>query len=75
MDKAGNMGLLSSQVSKTTATPPSPPPPTDTTPPAQVTGLTVTPVSHCQLNLAWNKNPESDVNHYNVYRGTSTDLV
>ena len=62
------MGLLSSQVSKTTATPPPPPPPTDTTPPAKVTGLTVTPVSTSQLNIVWNKNPESDVTHYNVYR-------
>ena len=36
-------------------------PPSDTTPPVKVTGLTVTPVSTSQLNLAWNKNPESDV--------------
>ena len=44
----------------------------DTTPPAQVTGLTVSTVSTSQLNLAWNKNPESDfVTHYNVYRGTT----
>ena len=70
VDKAGNIGQLSSQVSKTTATPPSPPPPSDTIPPAQVTGLTVTPVSTSQLNLAWNKNPDSDVTHYNVYRST-----
>ena len=38
----------------------------------KVTGLTVTPVSTSQLNIVWNKNPESDVTHYNVYRGTSS---
>ena len=72
VDKAGNIGQLSSQISKTTATPPPPPPPpADTTPPVKVTGLTVTPVSTSQLNLAWNKNPDSDVTHYNVYRSTT----
>ena len=44
VDGAGNIGPLSDQGSGTTATPPPPPPPTDTTPPAKVTGLTVTPV-------------------------------
>jgi fibronectin type 3 domain-containing protein len=40
----------------------------DTTPPAQVQGLTVVPVSSSQLNLTWTANTESDLNHYNVYR-------
>ena len=39
----------------------------DTTPPAQVTGLTVSTVSSSQLNLAWNKVTASDFNHYNIY--------
>jgi hypothetical protein len=42
----------------------------DTTPPGQVTGLSVTPVSATQLDLAWNSGPESDIDHYNVYRDT-----
>ena len=50
VDKSGNIGQLSSQVSKATATPPPPPP--DTTPPVKVTGLTVTPVS-ALVNSTW----------------------
>lgn len=46
------------------------PPPPDTTPPAQVTGLSVATVSSSQLNLTWTANPESDLNHYKVYRST-----
>jgi len=45
---------------------------TDTMPPAKVTGLTVTPVSWAQLNLAWGENTETDLNHYNVYRSTTS---
>ncbi|HKR73058.1 MAG TPA: galactose oxidase-like domain-containing protein, partial [Candidatus Nitrosocosmicus sp.] len=48
----------------------------DVTPPAKVTGLTVTPAAgtagSTQLNLTWTANPESDINHYNVYRGTTS---
>jgi Domain of unknown function (DUF1929) len=43
----------------------------DTTPPAQVTGLAVTPISNTQLNLSWTANTEPDLDHYNVYRGTT----
>ena len=43
----------------------------DTTPPSQVAGLAVTTASSAQLNLAWTQNPESDLNHYNVYSGTT----
>ena len=42
----------------------------DTTPPAQVAGLSVTTASSTQLNLTWTANTEPDLNHYNVYRGT-----
>ena len=49
--------------------------PQDTTPPAQVAGLAVTTVSSTQLNLAWTQNPEVDLNHYNVYRGTTAGFV
>jgi len=45
---------------------------TDTTPPAKVIGLTITTVSYAQLDLAWNDNTETDLNHYNVYRRTSS---
>jgi thermitase len=44
--------------------------PPDTTPPARVTGLTVTMVSSSQLNLSWNANTESDLKNYKVYRST-----
>jgi hypothetical protein len=43
----------------------------DTTPPGQVTGLAVTPISNTQLNLSWTANTEPDLDHYNVYRGTT----
>jgi hypothetical protein len=40
----------------------------DTTPPAKVTGVTVTTVSCTQLNVSWTANTEPDLHHYNVYR-------
>ena len=45
---------------------------TDTTPPAKVTGLSVTTVSCAQLDLAWDANTETDLDHYNVYRSTTS---
>ncbi len=69
VDNGGNIGPLSSERSATTAIPP------DTTPPAQVMGLAVTVQSSTQLNLGWNANSESDFNHYNVYRGTSSGFT
>jgi hypothetical protein len=45
----------------------------DTTPPAQVTDLTVTTVSSSQLDLNWNANSETDLDYYNVYRSTTRD--
>ena len=41
----------------------------------QVAGLTVTPVGSTQSNLAWTANTESDLNHYNVYRGTTAGFA
>ncbi len=42
--------------------------PPDTTPPAQVTGLTVTTVSSTQLDLSWNAVSDPDLSYYNIYR-------
>ena len=46
--------------------------PTDTTAPAKVTGLTIIPVSCIQLDLSWDANTETDLDHYNVYRSTTS---
>jgi len=40
----------------------------DTTPPAQVTGLTASSVSATQIDLIWNANSESDLQYYKIYR-------
>ena len=68
VDNTGNIGLYSSpDQSATTAAA------SDTTPPTQVNGLAVTTSSSTQLNLNWTANTDSDLNHYNIYRGTRTD--
>jgi subtilisin len=60
-------------VNASKAAPSSTPTPTpDTTPPAQVTGVTVTTVSSSQLNVSWNANAEPDLSHYNIYRSTTS---
>ena len=41
---------------------------TDTTPPAQVTGLTATPISDTQIDLTWDPSAAADLGHYNIYR-------
>ena len=41
----------------------------------KVVGLTVTPISSTRLDLAWTTNPEPDVAHYNVYRGTTAGFA
>jgi len=43
-----------------------------TTPPAKVTGLTVITLSCVQLNLDWGANTEIGLDHYNVYRSTTS---
>ena len=74
VDKAGHIGSLSSTKSGKTK-PGGIGNGNDTTPPAQVTGLTVSVQSSTQLNLDWNANTESDFNHYNVYGGTSSGFT
>jgi chitodextrinase len=66
VDTSGNEGTLSNSASATTDEETS-----DTTPPAQVTGLTATAVSTSQIDLAWDANSESDLDHYNIYRDGS----
>ncbi len=44
--------------------------PPDTTPPGQVTGLTVTTVSSTRLDLSWDAGTEPDLKNYRVYRST-----
>lgn len=44
----------------------------DTSPPLQVTGVTVTPVSSSRLDVKWTANVEPDLNHYKVYRSTTS---
>lgn len=65
VDNTGNLGTLSSQASGTTQA-------TDVTPPAQTVGLTVAVIGSSQLNLSWTASVASDLNHYNVYRGTTS---
>ena len=65
VDNTGNLGSLSSQASGTTQV-------TDVTPPAQTVGLTVTVIGSTQLNLSWTASVASDLNHYNIYRGTTS---
>jgi hypothetical protein len=65
VDTSGNIGILSDEASGTTGAA------ADTTPPSKVLGLIVTPTSSSQLDLSWTPNTEPDLNHYNVYRGTT----
>ena len=69
VDSSANIGVLSDEASGTTAGA------ADTTPPSKVLGLTVIPVSSSQLNLAWTANTETDLGHYNVYRGTTAGFA
>jgi len=47
----------------------------DTTPPAQVTGLTATPAGSSQVNLVWNANPDTDIDHYDVHRDIASGFI
>ena len=62
VDTSSNIGILSDEGLGTTG---------DSTAPSKVLGLTVTPISGSQIDLGWTTNPEPDVAHYNVYRGTT----
>ena len=44
--------------------------------PPQVTGLAVTATgSTTRLNLSWTKSSATDLNHYNIYRGTTSGFT
>ena len=45
------------------------------TPPAQVTGLSVKSAGSTQINLSWTANTITDLNHYNIYRGTTSGFT
>jgi hypothetical protein len=65
VDTSDNEGTASDEASGITLE-------SDTTPPSQVTGLTVTTTGPDQLDLSWDANTESDLDHYNVYRSLSS---
>ncbi|TES84113.1 MAG: hypothetical protein E3J91_00125, partial [Hadesarchaea archaeon] len=69
VDTSNNESDPSAQASATTLTP------EDTTPPAAPTGLTATAVSSSQINLDWNNNSEGDLDHYHVYRSTTSGFT
>ena len=66
VDTSSNIGILSDEGLGTTG---------DSTAPSKVLGLTVTPISGSQIDLGWTTNPEPDVAHYNVYRGTTAGFA
>ena len=67
VEATGEVGTLSTEATGTT---------TAGQAPTQVTGLTVTPASATQLNLAWTANPTTEnIDHYNVYRGTTAGFT
>jgi len=47
----------------------------DTTPPAKVTGVSVITVSDSELKIDWTANTEADLDHYNVYRSTTSGFT
>ncbi|MBA7631070.1 hypothetical protein ES703_38597 [subsurface metagenome] len=47
----------------------------DTTPPAAPTGLTATAVGPSQIDLDWANNTEADLDHYSVYRSTTSGFT
>jgi hypothetical protein len=46
----------------------------DTTAPSQVTGLNAAAANATQIDLTWIANSESDIGHYNVYRGINPNF-
>ena len=47
---------------------------TDNTPPGRVGTITVKVISDNQINLKWTGVKDSDLNHYNIYRGTKSSF-
>jgi hypothetical protein len=47
----------------------------DTTPPSKVLSLTATATSGSQIGLTWTANTEPDLDHYNIYRGTTAGFA
>ena len=47
----------------------------DTTPPSKVLGLAVGSITANSIDLSWTSNTEPDLDHYNVYRSTTTGFV
>jgi len=47
----------------------------DTTAPGAPTGLWALAASSSRIDLDWNSNPESDLDHYNVYRSTTSGFT
>ena len=70
VDTSGNVGELSDEGSATTA-----PVVGDTTPPSKVLGLAVGSITANSIGLSWTSNIEADLDHYNVYRGTTAGFV
>ena len=70
VDTSGNIGELSDEGSATTA-----PVVGDTTPPSKVLGLAVGSITANSIDLSWTSNTEPDLDHYNVYRGTTAGFV
>src|SRR6476660_583419 len=71
VDNAGNIGILSSAKSAKTSAAPS----QIDTPPQKVSGVSVSSVSSTQINLKWNANKDSDLSHYDVYKGTKSSFT
>jgi chitodextrinase len=70
VDTSGNIGEISDEGSATTIANPG-----DTTPPSKVVGVNVTPINSGRIDLTWTLNTESDLDHYNVYRSTTTGFI
>ncbi len=47
----------------------------DTTAPAQVQGVSVDTISSSELKISWTNNIERDLDHYNIYRSTTSGFV
>lgn len=43
--------------------------------PAQVTGLKISRPESRQAKLEWDSNPETDIDHYNIYRGNAPGFI